>query len=457
MTLDDAAIAALLRPVSVATVTGHSSTLSPLTVVSTAGRTPLATSWLWRGFVPNGGLTFLTGDGGYGKSLLTCSIAAELSHGRLEGSLFGTPSRTLIVSAEDALDEVIVPRLIAAGADRDWVKVLHVDDSRPLVPDLVDELGLKIEEHDIRLLVLDPVNAFLSGRIDTHVDAKVRIALRPLHDLAEQHKIAAIGVGHLNKAGGANYRARVNGSVAYVNAARSSLLFAPHPENPQQRVLAQGKSNWSEGTESRVYAFESVTVDEVIGTSEEKRFPALRLIGTTHLGADDLLVTVSPDEKSELDRAADFLRGELAFGAIPYNNIKVAADAEGISPATLKRAKAKAGVESRRKTSNPKSPWEWHLPLSDASPPAKAATVEHLSSHEPLSEPPDQAAQRGINATGAQLPGMSLCLPSLSDAEVMALMAQTDGDDVSTWPVELDAVRETAIAAYRRDRLGEGT
>ena len=83
-------------------------------------------SWLWPGRIPLGKLTLLVGDPGLGKSLLTLDLASVVSAGLTwpDGSAGVTPSGVVLLSAEDGLEDTIVPRLDAAGANRERIGIL---------------------------------------------------------------------------------------------------------------------------------------------------------------------------------------------------------------------------------------------------------------------------------------------------------------------------------------------
>src|SRR5947209_2735492 len=86
---------------------------------------PRNVRWLWRGWVPLGMLSLLVGLPGFGKTTLLEKLAADVTRGELDGDLYGQPSSVLIVSYEDALEETLVPRLIAADADRKRIDFLR--------------------------------------------------------------------------------------------------------------------------------------------------------------------------------------------------------------------------------------------------------------------------------------------------------------------------------------------
>jgi predicted ATP-dependent serine protease len=151
------------------------------------------------GRVPRGALTLVAGDPGLGKSQWTCSISAGVSN----GTLVREPGRVLMANAEDAPSTVIVPRLHAAGANLELVEFLTVldDDAERefTLPDDLDLLTEDIARLGAQLVVLDPLNAFLGGQVDSWKDQQVRRALAPLSRLATNLNIAIIVVAHLTK------------------------------------------------------------------------------------------------------------------------------------------------------------------------------------------------------------------------------------------------------------------
>ena len=90
---------------------------------------PRNVRWLWRGWVPLKMLSILVGLPGRGKTTLAELIAADVTRGRLDGDLLGGSANVLIVSYEDAIAEVLVPRLIAADADLHRVEFVACKDA----------------------------------------------------------------------------------------------------------------------------------------------------------------------------------------------------------------------------------------------------------------------------------------------------------------------------------------
>jgi hypothetical protein len=88
--------------------------------------TPEPVEWLWPGRVALGKLTLIAGEAGLGKSQLSIAIAAAVTTGGdwpcREGR--APQGNVVILSAEDGAADTVVPRLMAAGADRERVQLV---------------------------------------------------------------------------------------------------------------------------------------------------------------------------------------------------------------------------------------------------------------------------------------------------------------------------------------------
>ena len=280
---------------------------------------PEQLEWLWPGRVPLGKLTVLDGDPGLGKSAMTLDIAARISVGGElpDGERYG-PAGVVLLSAEDGLADTIRPRLDAAGADtKRIVAVSTVPDGKAeRMVSIPKDLGLierAIRRVGAALVVVDPLMAFLSGDTNSHKDQDVRRALAPLAALGEKMRAAVVIVRHLNKTEGGNSLYRGGGSIGIIGAARSGLVVAEDPEDPERRILAPNKNNLAKPPSSLVFG---------LGTAPNG---AVRVIwhGRSALSADQILQPPADDEdKSALSEAKKFLRDELRNGPVAAKRIK---------------------------------------------------------------------------------------------------------------------------------------
>jgi RecA-family ATPase len=220
-------------------------------VVALADVAPAAVRWLWRGRVPLGKLTVLDGDPGVGKSTLLLDLAARVSRGTAlpdcERSDLEGPATVVLLTSEDGLADTVRPRLAAAGADLGRVVAMTgVRDGQEVVlPREWPEVARVVARARARLLVVDPLMAYLERGVNAYRDQDARRALAPLALLADKVGVAIVVVRHLTKSGGANALYRGGGSIGIIGTARSGLLAAADPEDPagERRVLAVTKGN----------------------------------------------------------------------------------------------------------------------------------------------------------------------------------------------------------------------
>src|SRR5262249_8837957 len=198
--------------------------------------------------VPVGGVTVLAGEPGLGKSLLSIWLASRLSRGELGK----TPAASLFLTAEDSHEHTVLPRLVAAGAELD--QIVFPPPGRDgleraiRLPDDVSYLDELVASTEAGLVVFDPLVAYLPAKGNSCQDQSLRGALAPLAALARERDAAVLLIAHLNKGRDADPLRRLGGSIGLAAAARSLLLLARDPDDPDgaigpRRVLAQAKSN----------------------------------------------------------------------------------------------------------------------------------------------------------------------------------------------------------------------
>lgn len=355
---------------SEARATSAHSLTSPL-LVNLADVTPRAVRWLWRGRIALGKLTLIAGEPGQGKSFLTMDLAARVTTGNPwpdepPGTNSNQPGSVVLLAAEDDLEDTVRTRLDAAGAIVEHVTALQgieyrADDAGPAKQRCFNlEHDLPALEHaidsspDCRLVIIDPVSEYL-GRTDSHKNAEVRGLLAPLRNLAAQRNVAVVVVTHLNKAAGSKAMSRVTGSLAFIAAARAGWLVVADKANPKRRLLLPIKNNLAEDVGGLAYSI----IDGALAWER----------GSVSLSADDALADEPrKDGHTERDDAADWLRELLADGPMPQRDVAEAAKANGISSATLRRAKVKAKVESRKQGNGREARWTWALPGQNGTP-----------------------------------------------------------------------------------------
>lgn len=200
--------------------------------------------WLWYPFIPFGKVTLIQGDPGQGKTWLAMYLAAACTNRKeLPNELAKDPFNVFYQTAEDGIGDTIKPRLIKCGADMERVRVIEEGDKMFSLTD--PRLELAIKQNDVRLLILDPIQAYLGADVDMNRANEIRPLFRYLGGVAERTGAAIVLIGHLNKNAGTQANYRGLGSVDISAAVRSILLVGKveKEQNKDIRVVIQTKSS----------------------------------------------------------------------------------------------------------------------------------------------------------------------------------------------------------------------
>jgi hypothetical protein len=316
--------------------------------------------WLWYPFIPRGMLTQFFGDGEVGKSTVALDIVARITRGakwpRFDNqseAKYAPKGSVIILCKEDDIARIIRPRLEAAGADLSKVRTLGYevpDDAEEFDPlDRLDttakDLDRLIQEiGDVVLILIDPITDYV-GDIDMYKDDQVRTLLNPIARMCARRNVAGLFILHLNKKTDQAARHRGMGSMAFRNVSKSSALFAHDPSFPGKRLMAQEKKNLTK--EKWTVAF---TLRSVPGNPHPKVIWDREI---QEMDVDEIL-----NKPTKQQRATGLLRGWLAAGPRSATAIQKLAQGQEISDATLRLAKEKVGVVSRKDGAK----WLWELP-----------------------------------------------------------------------------------------------
>ena len=157
--------------------------------------------WLWYPYIPSGKITIIQGDPGEGKTTLALRLAAACSTGQaLPGMEIAEPFNVIYQTAEDGLGDTIKPRLMEAGADQD--RVLNIAEDVNSLTLLDERIEAAIVQTGARLMILDPIQGYLGGKVDMNRANEIRTVLKNVAAVAERTGCAIVLVGHLNKAMG---------------------------------------------------------------------------------------------------------------------------------------------------------------------------------------------------------------------------------------------------------------
>ena len=299
-------------------------------------------SWLWYPFIPYGKLTIIQGDPGDGKTTLVLNIAAKLSKGEgLDSEMkLSEPMNVIYQSAEDGLADTVKPRLELAGADCE--RILVIDEKEKSLSMVDERLEKAIVQTKARMLILDPIQAYLGGGMDMNRANEARDMTKKLGALAEKYQCAIVLIGHMNKTAGNKAAYRGMGSIDFFAVARSVLLVGRVEGEPNIRAVVQIKNNLAAFGHPKAFAL-----------SED----GFQWLGDYEITADEVLGGIAP-KANKMEQAKRLLR-ELALttDAIQSNEIFDMADEKGISKRTLENAKRELGIRARKINSS----WYWEL------------------------------------------------------------------------------------------------
>ena len=298
--------------------------------------------WLWFPMIPYGKLTIVQGDPGDGKTTLILNIAAKLSRGEgLDENIKPTePMNIIYQTAEDGLADTVKPRLEMAGADCE--RIMVIDESEKSLSMIDERLEEAIIKTNAKLLILDPIQAYLGGGMDMNRANEARDMTKKLGVLAEKYKCAIVLIGHMNKASGNKAAYRGMGSIDFFAVARSVLLVGRVEGEPNIRAVVQIKNNLAQFGHPKAF---------------ELMESGFRWLGDYEITADEVLGGIAP-KANKLEQAKQMLR-ELAetSDAVQSNEIFDMADEKGISKRTLENAKKELGIRAKKVNNS----WYWEL------------------------------------------------------------------------------------------------
>ena len=290
--------------------------------------------WVWYPYIPYGKITVVQGDPGEGKTTFVLALIALLTQGKpLPEEETGTePINVIYQTAEDGLADTIKPRLLSVGADCERVLVIDENEIELTLSD--ERLEQAIRQTGAKVIVLDPIQAYLGGDVDMHRANEIRPIMKRLALLAERTDCAVILIGHMNKMGGAKSAYRGLGSIDIRAAVRSVLVVGRVKDEPTLRIVAHDKSNLA--PEGKSIAFE---LDPDTGFAWK---------GYCETTVDELLCG-NGSLLSKTAQAEKLLKDLLSEGEMLSEEITNQAKELDISNRTLKIAKQNIGVKSFRK------------------------------------------------------------------------------------------------------------
>ena len=173
--------------------------------------------WLWYPYIAYGKITLLQGDPGDGKSTMILKIISLLSNGRKppNGKIMMKPIKSIYQCSEDGVADTIKPRLEQMNANCKNVAFIDEESSTPLTIDDERLLGA-IREFRPKLVVIDPIQAYIGSDSDLFVTGRARKLMHKLSLCASIYGCAIVLVGHFTKREGAKNLYRGLGSTVSI-------------------------------------------------------------------------------------------------------------------------------------------------------------------------------------------------------------------------------------------------
>ncbi len=296
----------------------------PCAIEPLSNLAPVERPWLWEPYLPRGSLVVLDGDPGVGKTFVAMDLAARLSRGDSWPDGRPVPFVRSTGFFANLHDETFLrPRAGAAGAVLDRILLMgHSPKNATSVPKNPANLYGLLYRNDIGLVVVDPLPIVLAAALGSYAPS-VWTALDPLTVAAAQTEAVVLLIRHRTKLGRGPALARGLGGISLAGAARSALLVTCHPDDPDLRLLVHTKSNF--GPLGPTLGFRIVD-------------GAVKWEGPVDVSAEEIGVLPEAERvRRPRERAAEWLKAELANGPRKAADLFAAAAKRGIPERTVRR------------------------------------------------------------------------------------------------------------------------
>lgn len=319
-----------------------------------------AVNWWSHGHIARGGITMLDGDPGSGKTALICDIAARMTRGQrwpFAGRTdYVNPQHVLIIS-EAPPDYVLIPRLLACGADmarvRFWGRSPDTPYSPPQLPGCLRQLEKSIQALHAGMVVFDTVSSSMTNE-GTTGEQPIRAAMDPLSGICHKYYLLCLCTRHLTKQTGQSAAYRGMGGMPMLGTAQMGLLLTAHPTDKTKRILSVSKPGIGPAAPPR----ELTLVGDGDGVKIEWGEPV-------EISQEELLRgELERGHRDAVEDARRFLRAYLDEG--PRSAADCIKDAEeaGSKLATLRIAKASLNITSYLRWEGGQRRWDWHPPAN---------------------------------------------------------------------------------------------
>ncbi len=332
-------------------------------VVTLANVKPKRVDWLVPYWIPARMLTLFTGNPAVLKSTVAIDIVARITRGDpMPFCNKGTPpGDVLILACEDPVPEVVVPRLLIAGADMSRV---HVRQAAWAI-DQLGELEDMVEKFKPKLIYIDALFSALQN-MDAHRDNEVRGPLISMTALAAKHGATILATRHTRKGGASLAIDAGMASRAFGAVARSEILFVSDPDAPQDAgrfIMAHAKCNLKPRQTSQRYQAEEAEVPDLPGEHSVR----VKWLGASQYTADQLASGEANDQGRAQRDAQVWLEDYLReHGPTRPRDLGIEAEEAGHNRRTLFRA-VEASASIRGEGQGPARVWVYdrHAILGD--------------------------------------------------------------------------------------------
>jgi len=284
--------------------------------------------WLWFPYIPFGKLTIIQGNPGEGKTYFAMMLTAACTNRKLFPNMEDIePFNVIYQTAEDGMGDTIKPRLVEAGADLS--RVMVIDDSEEVLTLSDDRIEKAVRQNHVRLVIIDPVQAFIGADVDINRANEVRPVFRKLGMIAEKTSCAIVLIGHLNKSSGTQSTYRGLGSIDIMAAVRSLIFIGKVRKDPTTRVLIHEKSSLAPPGETMAFKL-----------GDEEGF---RWVGAYEISADELLDgKEGKATETKLERGAKLIQELLVDkNEISIRELDDKAKEQGISGRTMRDVRSR--------------------------------------------------------------------------------------------------------------------
>ena len=310
--------------------------LTPLEVKKLSEIEEEEIKWIWEPYIPLGCLVALVGDPGLGKSTIAMKIASILSKGEIFP--FSTsqmpPSTVIFQNGEDNTSTTIIPRLKEAGANLDNIIMID-EDEKAFSLDRVTSLDELITKTNCKLMIIDPIQAYMPEKTNLNSRGDVRKALNPIKNIAQKHQCTIMYIMHNNKDIKNTAMNKAAGSGDFIAITRSVLSISE--DDSEKRYINHIKSSLAAEGKSIEYRINDKDCVEFVRQ-----------------------VTSVIKKEKPIKRAMKFIRAYMSDEEeVKAKDIKEAAARENISIDTLTRAKEKMGIISKQKHESDANVWYW--------------------------------------------------------------------------------------------------